>query len=158
MFSKSQRSSSIHLHSPANEIRSDRNSLYRTTHSHPQQRRRSCPSPATSSLAAIRRSSVSASSAHYLDAAAAAAAAFPGLNREFSLTLATGLPAGVDDDGPGSSAVRLSSGWDLPSIYRLWEPLLVHGIKDCSWPSPSPDACKVAAARELQHTAGVFAI
>jgi hypothetical protein len=95
---------------------------------------------------------VSASSAHYLDAAAA----FPGLNREFSLTLATGLPAGVDDDGPRSRAVRLSSGWDLPSIYRPWEPLLVHGAKDCAWPSPSPDGGKVAATRELRHTVDVF--
>jgi hypothetical protein len=43
---------------------------------------------------------VSASSAHYLDAAAA----FPGLNREFSLTLATGLPAGVDLPAVGASA------------------------------------------------------
>jgi hypothetical protein len=58
-------------------------------------------------------------------------------NREFLLTLATGLPTGVEDDGPRSRVVRLASGWGSPSIYRPWEPLLVHGTKDCSWPSPS---------------------
>jgi hypothetical protein len=56
------------------------------------------------------------------------------------LTLATGLPPGVEDDGPRSRAVRL-----------------VYSIKDLSWPSPSPAACKVAAARELRRTAGDFA-
>jgi hypothetical protein len=58
------------------------------------------------------------------------------LNREFPLTLATGLPAGVLDDSPLSRAVRLDSGWDLTSIYRPRDPLFVHGIKDRSWPSP----------------------
>jgi hypothetical protein len=78
-------------------------------------------------------------------------------NRLFSLTLATGLTTGAENDGPRSRAVRLASGWGSPLIYRPWEPLLVHGIKDCSWPSPSPAVCKVAAARELRHAAGVFA-
>jgi hypothetical protein len=56
------------------------------------------------------------------------------LNREFSLTLATGLPAGVEDDEPRSRSVRRASGWDLPYMYRPWEPLLVHDIKDRIWP------------------------
>jgi hypothetical protein len=52
------------------------------------------------------------------------------LNRESSLTLATGLPAGVEDDGPWSHAVWLAPGWSLPEIYWPWEPLLIHDIKD----------------------------
>jgi hypothetical protein len=42
----------------------------------------------------------------------------------------------------------------LPSTYRPWETLLVYGIKDRSWPSPVSG--KVASARELRRTAGVF--
>jgi hypothetical protein len=57
------------------------------------------------------------------------------LNREFLLTLETGLPAGVLDDAPQSRAVRLASCWVLPASYRPWDPLLVHGIDDRSWPS-----------------------
>jgi hypothetical protein len=60
----------------------------------------------------------------------------PALNHEFLRTLPTGgLPAGVEDDGPLSRAVRLASGWALPASYRPWDPLLVHGIDDRSWTS-----------------------
>jgi hypothetical protein len=42
------------------------------------------------------------------------------LNREFSLTLATGLPVGVEDDGPqsrrGSARLRLGLTADLPAM------------------------------------------
>jgi hypothetical protein len=96
--------------------------------------RLSCPSPSTPSLASCRHSSVSSSSAHSL---AAAASSGP-KSRIFAYpTLLTGgLPAGIEDDGPLSHAIRLASGWVLPSIHRPWDPLLVHGIKDRSWPSP----------------------
>jgi hypothetical protein len=94
----------------------------------------SCPSPATPSLAACRRSSISATSAHYLAAASLGpkSCIFP--NRSI---LATSLPAGVEDYGAQSRAVRLSSGWDLPYMYWPWEPLLVHDNKDNSWSSPA---------------------
>jgi hypothetical protein len=71
------------------------------------------------------------------------------LNRDFSLTLATGLPAGVEDDGPGLA--RFGFAVDLLGL-----------VSRCSSTAsritpPSPSACKVAAARQLRHTVGVFA-
>jgi hypothetical protein len=38
-------------------------------------------------------------------------------------------PAGVEDDGDRPRALRLPSGWLLPSIHWPWDPLIDHDIK-----------------------------
>jgi hypothetical protein len=44
------------------------------------------------------------------------------------------LPAGVEDDGDRRRALRLASGWLLPSIRRPWDPSLDHGINSLEVP------------------------
>jgi hypothetical protein len=77
------------------------------------------------------------------------------LNLEFFLTLETGLPAGVEDDGPwfGSPPVLACR-----RFYRPWEPVLAHDIKDRSWPSPFTGSPQDRRRRAISGTPpGVFA-
>jgi hypothetical protein len=61
----------------------------------------------------------------------------PAPNRWISLTLAAHLPAGVEDNGAGPRAVRLTSGWLLRRSLP-WEPQLAHDIKRVDGRSAHP--------------------
>jgi hypothetical protein len=78
------------------------------------------------------------------------------LNPEFSLTLAIGLSAGRHR-GQRAPVSRGSARLCLGIRRRF-----TGRVSRCSYTAsrtanPSPAACKVAAARQLRHTAGVFA-